>query len=118
MSDMDCRVDRERLGCAEVLRVVGSIDMFTAPCLVSSLSACLAEKPTAIVVDLSKTDFFASAGMSALLDACEQACDLGIGFAVVADSAAAARPIRLLGIDKALNLHDVMDDAIASVLPK
>lgn len=115
MATMDCRVERDWRGGTAVLRVAGSVDMVTAPYLESSLSACLAEKPVGLIIDLSDTDFLASAGLAVLIHGCAQAGELGIGFAVVADSPATSRPITLLGLDDALNLKPDMDEALAAL---
>ena len=113
-TDSGCRVTREWLGTAVILRVAGVIDMLTAPCLESALAGCLEEKPAAMVVDLSDTEFLASAGIGALIHARTQAGDVPVGFAVVADSPATSRPLRLLGLDGVLNLHATVDEALAS----
>lgn len=114
--DSECHVDHEWRGRVVVLSVSGSVDMLTAPGLEHSLAACLAEEPAAMVVDLTDTAFLASAGLAALISACTKAGEHGVGFGVVADDAATSRPIKLVGLGEALNLHQSLDEALASLV--
>lgn len=91
--------------------------MLTAPFVESGITGSLADRPAGIVVDLSQTEFLASAGIRALIHACTAAADKGVGFVVVADSPATSRPIQLLGLQDALHLHPGTDEALAALLP-
>lgn len=113
--DGECHVDHEWHGRIMVLSVSGSVDMATAPGLERNVAVCLAEEPAAMIVDLTETEFLASAGLATLTRARAHAGGHGIGFGVVADDAATSRPIQLVGLSHALNLHKSLDDALASV---
>lgn len=109
-NDMDCHVNHIWLGPTVVVSVSGAVDMLTAPGLEKSVAACLDERPAAMIIDLTDTEFLGSAGISVLVHACSLAGDRRIGFGVVADAPATSRPITLLGLDGALNLHPTIED--------
>jgi anti-sigma B factor antagonist len=110
-----CRTSRAWLGPTAVISVAGTVDMLSSPSLAAALTACLDDNPVAMIVDLSETEFLASAGLSVLTSAAESAAESGIGFGIVADSPATSRPIKLIGLDKVLNLHPRLDTALAAL---
>src|SRR6201986_1673450 len=67
----------EQRGDAVVVEIVGEIDALTAPQLVGALDDALARRPRVVVADLSKVDFFASAGIPGLVGAHQKAADGG-----------------------------------------
>lgn len=89
--------------------------MLTAPQLQTAVAASLTDKPSALIVDLTETEFLASAGLSVLAQAHEDADRANIGFGVVADSPATSRPIELIGLAATLNLKPNLDEAQASL---
>lgn len=113
LTDGRSRLTREWRGRVAVVCVSGEIDMLTAPRLDETTSACLNDRPTGMVIDLSETEFLASAGINALVHACAQAGDRGVAFAVAADSASTSRPIELLGLADSLHLYPTLDHALA-----
>lgn len=115
MTDGVCRVEQEWQGRTAVLHVAGVVDMLTAPYLEAATTACFGERPIAIILDLTDTEFLASAGIGALIHARTQADDLRMGFSVVADAPATSRPLELLGLHEALNLHTDVDSALATL---
>ena len=96
-----------------ILSVTGTIDVRTAPQLTDSVTAVLAGRPRALVIDLTDTVFLASAGMSALL-AAHASAPTG-HFAVVADGPSTARPMKLLGLDQTLTIYPTLDSALAEL---
>jgi anti-sigma B factor antagonist len=105
-------VGKHQAGQAVVLTVAGEVDMLTAPKLTEAIQAALAAKPEALVVDLSKVEFLASAGMTALVTAQAEVV-APTRFAVVADGPATSRPIKLMGIDSVLPLYSTLDSALS-----
>ena len=83
-------------GEAVVLNVAGEIDLATAPQLGESINAAMEQRPETLVVDLSKVDFLASAGMAVLIG-CHQQAQGNIRFRIVA-TGGTARAIRGMGI--------------------
>jgi anti-sigma B factor antagonist len=94
-----------------VISVQVDLDMLGAPQLSEVLRRALSEGPSALVVDLTKVEFMASAGIAALVEAQEHA-SATTRFAVVAEGPATSRPLRLLGLDEFLSLHPTLDDAL------
>lgn len=89
--------------------------MLTAPQLETAIADSLTDKPAALIVDLTETDFLASADLNVLAQAHETADKANIGFGVVADSPATSRPIQLIGLAATLNLQPNLDQARASL---
>lgn len=97
---------------AVVLGVSGEVDMLSAPQLTEAIHAALTNKPAALIVDLTKVEFLASAGLSVLVNAQAEVAP-PTRFAVVADGPATSRPIKLMGIDSLLSLHRTLDNALS-----
>jgi anti-anti-sigma factor len=97
---------------AVVLGVSGEVDMLSAPQLTEAIHTALTNKPAALVVDLTKVEFLASAGLSVLVNAQAEVAP-PTRFAVVADGPATSRPIKLMGIDSLLSLHRTLDNALS-----
>jgi anti-anti-sigma factor len=110
-------VGKHQVDQAVVLTVSGEVDMLTSPHLQGAITTALAAKPAALIIDLSKVDFLASAGMTVLVTAQAEAVP-PTQFAVVANGAATSRPIKLMGIDSVLSLHSTLDGALSSVSAK
>ncbi|WP_245672771.1 STAS domain-containing protein [Aldersonia kunmingensis] len=100
-----------------VLGVSGTLDMVTAPQLTGSIHNSLKNEPSAVIVDLTRVGFLASAGMTVLITAHEQIGE-SAQFAVVADGPAVARPMQLVGLDKLLTVHTTLDAALEASSPK
>lgn len=98
-----------------VLSVRHSVDMLSAPQLSAAIGTALAKGPVGLVVDMTDVDFLASAGMSVLVDAQDQARTASARFGVVAEGAATSRPIKLLGIDAILALYPTLGDALSDM---
>ena len=97
-----------------ILTVADAVDANTAPELGAAIAQALDPAPPALVVDLTAVTFLASAGMTVLLKGREQAGS-EVGFAVVADGPATARPLRVLGLDQELALCPTLDEALRSL---
>lgn len=105
-------IGRHQTGHAVVLSVAGEVDMLTAPQLAEAINTALAARPEALIVDLSKVEFLASAGMTVLVTA-QAEVKPPTRFAVVADGPATSRPIQLMGIDTVLPLYSTLDSALS-----
>ncbi|OBK10985.1 STAS domain-containing protein [Mycobacterium asiaticum] len=105
-------VEQHERDGAVVLAVSGEVDMLSAPQLAEAITTALAVKPAALIVDLSKVEFLASAGLSVLVNGQAEVVP-PTKFAVVADGPATSRPIKLMGIDSLLSLHRTLDNALS-----
>ena len=97
-----------------LISVAGVLDMLTSPELEAHLNAALDTESLAVIVDLTDVDFLSSAGMSVLVVARNRADD-GPRFAVVADSPATSRPIRLVGLAERIGLFATLEEARAAL---
>ncbi len=60
-------IQKKTVGAVELLQVSGRVDSFTAPQLEQAIADSFKQKHYCIVVDLSGTDYFSSAGLRVLL---------------------------------------------------
>ncbi|WP_370965159.1 STAS domain-containing protein [Amycolatopsis sp. cg9] len=96
-----------------VLAVAGDVDTTTAPALVQAADEVLAEEPPVFVVDLTRVDFLASPGLTALLTIHRNAA-AGTAVRIVASGRATLRPIQLTGLEDSLSLFPTRDAALAA----
>jgi anti-sigma B factor antagonist len=108
------QVGKHQVDQSVVLTVSGEVDMLSAPQLAEAIRTSLAARPGALIVDLSKVDFLASAGMTVLVTAHDEVVP-PTRFAVVAAGAATSRPIELTGLDSVLSLYSTLDGALRAV---
>ncbi|AZP83546.1 STAS domain-containing protein [Mycobacterium avium] len=107
-------VGKHQVDQAVVLTVSGEVDMLSSPMLAEAIPTALAAKPAALIVDLSKVGFLASAGMTVLVTT-QAELQPPTKFAVVADGSATSRPIKLMGIDSVLSLYPSLNDALSAL---
>jgi anti-anti-sigma factor len=107
-------VGKHQADRAVVLTVSGEVDMLSAPQLAEAIRTALAAGPAALIVDLSKVDFLASAGMTVLVTAQAEVVP-PTRFAVVANGPATSRPIKLMGLDTILSLYSTLDSALSRI---
>lgn len=101
-------------GRTAVLVITGEVDMVTAPRVQEELTTTLEEyRPPVLVVDLEHVDFFASAGLSALVAAYQQAGE-STSLRVVADNSATARPLRITALDRKIAVYSSREEALAA----
>jgi anti-sigma B factor antagonist len=94
-----------------VISVSGALDLLTAPQLDEAIDSAVSKSPSGVIVDLAKVDFLASAGMNTFVAAhlrLTPACQFG----VVADGPVTGRPLKLLGLDKVINVYRSLDSAL------
>lgn len=93
--------------------VRGDIDINTAPALEVVVADVLAERPAALIFELSAVDFMGSVGLRILVAAQERIGEPA-RFAVVADGPATRRPIQLTGLDDTLTLCPTLAQAVSA----
>ena len=94
-----------------VVTVSGDLDMLTAPAVAEVIQAANGKEPAALIVDLSRVEFLASAGMNLLIQAHRDIAPSG-RFGVVADGPSTGRPLTLIGIDTIVAVYRTLDDAL------
>jgi anti-sigma B factor antagonist len=95
-----------------VVAVSGELDLITAPDLLDAVYAAVRKEPAAMIVDLTRVTFLASAGINVLV-AAHREVGRSARFGVVADGPATSRPMKLLGIDEIVPLYPTLTDAMA-----
>jgi anti-sigma B factor antagonist len=92
-----------------VVEAVGVVDMLTTPALSEPIGVAAAKSPAGVIVDLSKVDFLASAGINVLVAAHAEVTS-NARFGVVAEGPATSRPITLPGVE--ITLYPTLKDAL------
>ncbi|MGO4445938.1 STAS domain-containing protein [Mycobacterium sp. 2YAF39] len=95
-----------------VVAAAGDLDLATVPELADAIQAAARKEPTALIVDLSRLDFLASAGMSLLIEA-HRDIEPKARFGVVADGPCTSRPLKMIGLDSIFDLYSTLDEALA-----
>lgn len=102
------------LVCAEtwhdataVISCSGVVDMLTAPDLGQLIASALDKRPSAVIIDLTETDMFASCGMSLLIETQEQLSP-DAALVVVADGPVTRRPLELVGLAEILTIRPTL----------
>ena len=98
---MDVRADPEG---PITLRVIGEIDLATAPLLRSRAMKHLVQTPGRLVLDLRRVEFLGSSGLAVLIEIRSEAMRRGIGLLLVTASRAVLRPLIATGL---IELFDV-----------
>lgn len=104
----------EHRGDVAVLTVSGVVDLATAPALEHVTDQLVAQKPRALVIDVSDVTFLASVGLKILASTHRELAPTGC-FAVIADGPATGRPIKLTHLDEVFSLYSTLDDGLAAV---
>jgi anti-sigma B factor antagonist len=95
-----------------VVAVSGDLDMLTAPTLGEAIGVAARKEPSALIVDLSRVTFLASAGLN-LLAALHHDDAFSVPFGVVADGPVTGRALKMVGIDQIISLYPTLDEALA-----
>lgn len=97
-----------------VVKVEGEIDTSNATVLMTGVADVIAERPSALIIDLSVVRFLGSAGLGVLLQA-KQDVHGWAEFAVVALGRVTRKPLEVTGLDAELSVHDTLDGALAAI---
>jgi anti-sigma B factor antagonist len=97
-----------------VVSIGGEIDLSTAPAFEAVIAEALEEDPPALAIELSEVTFMASVGLR-ILAATQDKVGKSIQIAVVADNAAASRPMQLTGLDDVISMYPTLDEALAAL---
>ncbi|MBM7786554.1 STAS domain-containing protein [Tenggerimyces flavus] len=106
-------VSVDRIGSAVVVTPHGEIDAATTPALRDVLLAVLADRPTALVIDLSRVSFLDSVCLGALVGAAGRAALADCTFALANPTPIAARLLAITALDRALTVAPTITEALA-----
>ncbi|WP_290061277.1 STAS domain-containing protein [Amycolatopsis solani] len=98
-------------GESTVLTAVGDLDQHLAERLFERLSAELAQRPPALLVDLTRVGFCSAAALRVLLLTTAEAHAAGIPCVIASDQHAVRRPIAALHLEHLLPVYPTLTDA-------
>jgi len=110
----DFRINPEPRGLVQLIRLSGSLDMYSFPRLEAQLNVCFQQGRYCVVLDCDELDYIGSAGLGALIGFARQAREHqgDVGLLNVPDRI--YKIIELLGFTKVLHVHSTEADAVAS----
>ena len=102
---------------AAVLRVVGELDVLTAPILTAHIHRHFEQRSVQderrLVLDFSGVTFLASAGLAVLANAINLATQYDTEVRLIATARVVLRPLSLTGLDQALRIEPDLACAVA-----
>jgi anti-anti-sigma factor len=98
---------------ATVLQVTGGLDVALAPRLERVIDRTVREGAQRIVIDLTRCDFLASAGIAALARAQRLGRGGAVAVRIVAASRLVLRPLQLTKLDGDLDIRPTLTAALA-----
>ena len=109
-----CRVKTIALGSSvQVVSAEGEVDLHTAPQLGELLRSV---ESGHVILDLTEAAFIDSTTLSVLVATDKHLRDEGRDFAIAAGNPTVARLFEITGLDRALDVHGTLTEAIESVL--
>lgn len=107
-------VRTDRRGTAAIIRLVGEVDLATAPTVEDAVTACLAASPgpELLVLDLGGVEFFGSTGLAALLTALSRCRELGIALRLVVTNRLVYQPLLLTGLSEVFDIDSSLHEAL------
>jgi anti-sigma B factor antagonist len=110
----DFRIERDARGDVEVIRLTGSLDMYSFPRLETQISTLFQENHHAVLLDCRNLDYIGSAGLGALIGFAKQAREKKGDVKLLNVPERIFKIIELLGFTKVLQVHQDEAAALAS----
>lgn len=110
----DFRIDRENRGAVQLIRLSGSLDMYSFPRLEAQLSQLFQQGHYSVVLDCRDLDYIGSAGLGALIGFSKQAREHGGDVKLLNVPERIYKIIELLGFTKVLQVHNTEEAALGS----
>jgi len=110
----ELRIEREPRGLVQIIRLSGSLDMYSLPRLEGQLRALFQEGQYCVVLDCGGLDYVGSAGLGALIGFAKQAREHNGDVRLLNVPDRVYKIIELLGFTKVLRVHNTEEDALAS----
>lgn len=98
-----------------LMRVVGEIDMATAPKLRQSVQTVAARKPAGLVLDLDGVDFIDSTGLGVMVGAARRMRMIDGGFRIACSQPHLIELFHITRLDEVFDIYESLDAAKASV---
>ena len=110
----DFKVDKETRESVQLLRLSGSLDMYSFPRLETQLNALFSQSQYRVVLDCRELDYIGSAGLGALIGFAKEAREHNGDVKLLNVPERIYKIIELLGFTKVLQVHTAEDTALAS----
>jgi anti-sigma B factor antagonist len=108
----DFRIDLEPRGAVQLIRLSGSLDMYSFPRLEEQLNTLFQQGKHYVVLDCRELDYIGSAGLGALIGFAKQAREHNGDVRLLNVPDRIYKIIELLGFTKVLRVHNTEEDAI------
>ena len=95
-----------------VVRLAGELDLYNAPTVREALLRCAQRGPSRLVVDLGEVTFVDSTILGVLVEARSSVEDPR-AFRLASPQLQTRRALEVSGLDRHLEVHDTVDDALA-----
>lgn len=110
----DFRIEKQSCGTVQVVRVAGSLDMYSFPRLEIQLNTLFQQGLYNIVLDCHDLDYIGSAGLGALIGFAKQAREHRGDLKLLNVPERIYKIIELLGFTKVLQVFNTETEAVAS----
>ena len=97
-----------------VLSVTGEVDIYTAQALDERLVEVINSGRTKVVMDLTGVGFMDSTGLGVVVKTLKRVRELGGSLGLVVTDDRIHKVFRITGLDRALDLHGSVPDAVAA----
>jgi anti-sigma B factor antagonist len=110
----DFEIEKESRGSVQIVRLAGSLDMYSFPRLETQLNALFDERQYCMVLDCRRLDYVGSAGLGALVSLAKRAREHKGDVRLLGVPDRIYKIIELLGFTKVLVVYDTEEKAVAS----
>jgi anti-sigma B factor antagonist len=114
----DFQIDRQARGNVQLVRLSGSLDMYSFPRLETQLATLFQQGQYRVVLDCADLDYIGSAGLGALIGFAKQAREHGGDVKLLNVPERIYKIIELLGFTKVLQVHSAEESAVESFATK
>lgn len=109
---MGWRLRQEEPGKAAVIEVEGVVDSTNVESFFTFINSVLKKDVPGLVLDLSRTSYISSGGVSVIVDACRKLEERGGKMALAGASEMVRDVFEVVGIDKLLPCFDSVEEAL------
>jgi anti-sigma B factor antagonist len=110
----DFRIERESRGEIQVVRLTGSLDMYSFPRLETQINTLFQQGQYSVLLDCRDLDYIGSAGLGALIGFAKQAREKNGDVKLLNVPERIFKIIELLGFTKVLQVHNNEATALTS----
>ena len=103
----------ESADSACIVRLAGELDLYNAPAVRDALTLACADRPLAVVVDLSEVEFMDSTALGVLIEARTKLQNRQ-GFHLAAPGLETRRALEISGLDRHFTVHETVEQALSA----